>query len=211
MSTSFGNNINAELLKSGIRDAEFVKLTVPGATDAGGPDFYFSSSFKNEIDPISGRPWTALGGYVAVSGHQRDLAVTSYDTVITMIGMDPSKIGFVLEIGKNGNNTIHGGLKGSQVQIFRGFYNANYVLIDQPQLRYSGVVTSYVIQEDRIDNTDTFTISLHCSSYKTILENRLAGRFTNQSSWQNFESTDISMNRVASISKTTYPFGVKLA
>jgi hypothetical protein len=218
MSTSFGNQIDAVLASEKIIDAEFIKLTVPGATYAGGPTYYFSSSYKNEtitdpIDNSSGvtQAYTPLGGMVSISGHQRDLSVTSFDTVITLVGVDPSKIGLVLEIGNNPDNSQHSGLKGSRIQIYRGFYDNNYNLIGSPQLRYTGIVTSYTITEDRQQNIDAFTIAIHCSSNKTVLENRIAGRYTNQSSWQNLNPTDTSMNRVAAISKTTYPFGVKLA
>ena len=219
MSTSFGSNIDAVLASPRIIDAEFIKLVVPGSTYAGGPNYFFTTSYKSETlhDPIDNTDgptvaYNSLGGLVSVSGHQRDLAVTSFDTVITLVGVDPAKIGYVLEIGRNpGDNSPHGGLKGSRIEIFRGFYDDQYNLIGTPQLRYTGIVTSYTITEDRQDKLDAFTIALHCSSYKTILENRFAGRYTNQSSWQNITPTDISMNRVASLSKTTFPFGVKLA
>lgn len=206
--TKFTTSIDAELLKGKITDAEFIRLTVPGAVDS---PFLFSSSFKNEIDPSTNKPWTSLGGVVSVSGHQRDLSVTSYDTVITLIGIDPARIGLVLEVGKNPDNSNHGGLKGSKVEIYRGFYDASYTLIDTPQLRYTGIISSYSITEDRIDRNDTFTLALHASSFKTVLENRTAGRTTNSASWKKFNATDISMDRVASISSTKWPLGVKLA
>jgi hypothetical protein len=218
MTTTFGSNIDAVLASPKIIDAEFIKLVVPGATYAGGPAYYFTTSYKNEtlhdpIDNVDGPTvaYNALGGLVSISGHQRDLSVTSFDTVITLIGVDPTKIGYVLEIGNNPDNTPHGGLKGSRIEIFRGFYDDNYNLIGVPQLRYTGIVTSYTITEERQEKVDAFTIALHCSSYKTILENRLAGRYTNESSWKNSAPTDASMNRVAGLSKTTFPFGVKLA
>lgn len=213
MSTSFGSNIDAVLASPSIRDAEFIKLEVPGAVDS---PYYFSTSFKNEVlhDPITNTDgptvaYNSLGGLVTISGHQRDLSVTSYDTLVSLIGVDPTKLVTVLEIGNTPSH--HGGLKGSRIEIYRGFYNDQYQLIDTPQLRYTGIVTSYTIVEERQQGVDAFTISLHCSSYKTVLENRTAGRYTSQASWQAFSPTDTSMNRVAGISKTVYPFGVKLA
>lgn len=221
MTTTFGNDIDQVLKGPSIRDAEFVKLTVPGSTDAGGPNYYFSSSYKNEtiVDPIDNsagiaRAWTALGAFVSISGHQRDLSVTSYDTTISLMALDPSKIGYVLSVGQNQDGSSHSGLKGSRVQIYRGFYDENYNLIGtgaKIQLRYTGIVTSYTINEERVEGIDTFTLSLHCSSYKTVLENRVSGRYTNQSSWKNHNASDVAMNRVASISNTNFPFGVKLA
>lgn len=206
--TKFSTAIDAELLKSKITEAEFIRLEVPGAVDS---PFLFSSSFKNELDLANNKPWTSLGGLVSVSGHQRDLSVTSFDTIVTLVGIDQSRIGLVLEVGKNPDNSTHGGLKGSKIQIYRGFYDDNYNLIDTPQLRYTGIITSYTITEDRIDRTDTFTLALHASSFKTVLENRTAGRFTNSASWSKFNSDDTSMDRVAGINNVRWPFGVKLA
>jgi hypothetical protein len=188
---------------SSIRDAEFVRLDVAVA----GSPFFFSSSFKNETitDPLTGTTSTAtvtfisLGGLLSVTGHQRDLTVTSFDTSVSLGGVDPTKLAQVLDAG----------LKGSRIQIYRGFYDEKYVLIGSPVLRYTGIVTSYSINEDRIENTDTFTVSLNCSSYKIVLENRNAGRFTNEKSWKRFNSTDTGMDNVANISNGFFQFGAQ--
>jgi predicted alpha/beta superfamily hydrolase len=51
-------------------------------------------------------------------------------------------------------------------------------------------------------------VSVNASSYKTVLENRIAGRKTNKSSWQVFNSADSSMNNVYSIADQTFDFGM---
>jgi gamma-glutamyltranspeptidase len=50
-------------------------------------------------------------------------------------------------------------------------------------------------------------VSVAASSIQLILQNRTAGRYTNNNSWQFFSSGDTSMNRVAFISTINYQFG----
>lgn len=211
MSTSFGTAINSALASSNLRSAEFVRIDIPGTEAQGGPTFFFSNSYRNETitDPIgntqpvttSTQAWTALGGLVQVSGHQRDLSVTSFDTSITLAGIDKTRVGSVIDAG----------IKGSRIQIYRGFYDEALQLIGTPQLRYTGIVTSYSLNEERVDTTDAFTLVINCSSYKTVLENRRAGRYTNSRSWKFYNSTDTSMDRVASLNNAKFDFGKKLA
>jgi hypothetical protein len=69
-------------------------------------------------------------------------------------------------------------------------------------------VTNYGISEEREERLDNYTITFDCSSYKTVLENRIAGRKTNKESWQFFNSADSSMNNVTSLAGFTFDFGV---
>jgi hypothetical protein len=50
-------------------------------------------------------------------------------------------------------------------------------------------------------------ITVSASSIQLILQNRTAGRYTNNNSWTFFEPTDTSMNRVAFITNINYAFG----
>jgi hypothetical protein len=186
--------------KTQIRDAEFIKITVPGAPDS---PYRFSNSYRTETiaGEQFGGSYTSLGGLVTVSGQQRDLSVTSYDTSISLAGVDKTKIGLIIDAG----------LKGSSINIWRGFYTANYELDGNFVLRYTGVITGYDINEERVDTVDAFTLTLHCSSFKQVLENRVSGRYTNQSSWQNFDSADVSMNSVAALKDAKFNFGQMLA
>ena len=54
------------------------------------------------------------------------------------------------------------------------------------------------------------TITVSASSTQIILQNRTAGRFTNDNSWQFFNSGDTSMNRIAFIQGVNYFFGKNL-
>lgn len=206
MTANFGALVNAELDKARILNAEFVRIDIDGAPNT---PYFFSNSYKNETitDPVGGTTasasatYTALGALLNVSGHQRDLSVTSYDTSITLVGVDQTKLGTIIDAG----------IKGSRVQIYRGFYDSNSNLIDVPKLRYTGIVTSYSLSEDRVDNVDAYTLQINCSSYKIVLENRVAGRYTNSRSWKNAAPGDTSMDRVAGLSNSKFDFGKKLA
>jgi len=93
------------------------------------------------------------------------------------------------------------------MEIYRGFYDANMVLETPVYQRFRGIVTTYAVTEDREGQDDNFTVSINASSYKTVLENRIAGRKTNKESWQFFNSTDTSMNQVYAISGVQFDFG----
>jgi hypothetical protein len=154
-----------------------------------------SSSYKNET--IDGNVYLALGGLLQVGTQQRSIRVTQADTSIALSGIDGNSIYTVLATK----------IRGSELEILRGFYDANMVLESPVYQRFRGVVTSYGITEDREGQDDNFTVTIGASSYKTVLENRIAGRKTNKESWQFFNSADVSMNQVYSISGVQFDFG----
>jgi hypothetical protein len=51
------------------------------------------------------------------------------------------------------------------------------------------------------------TINVSASSIQIILQNRTAGRYTNDNAWQFFNAGDTSMNRVNFIQNINYFFG----
>lgn len=185
---------------SSINNAEFVKITIYNeyGNTANTTVLTFSSAYKNET--ISGTVYTALGGLLAVGTQPRDLRVTSADTSLSLSGVS----------GNNIYNVLATKIKGSKVEILRGFYDNNYALTNTYP-RFTGIITSYAISEDLENSfggsTDNFIVTVNASSYKTVLENRIAGRKTNQSSWQVFNSTDSSMNNVYSIADQSFDFG----
>ena len=50
-------------------------------------------------------------------------------------------------------------------------------------------------------------VTVAASSIQIILQNRTAGRYTNNNAWQFFNDGDTSMNRVAFIQTINYYFG----
>lgn len=181
---------------SQINSAEFVKLTVYNdfSNTANTSTYTFSSAYKSEV--INGTTYLPLGGLLAVGAQNRDLRVTAGDTTISLSGVSGNNIAIVLGTK----------VRGSEVEVYRGFYNNNQTL-GNTYLRFTGIVTSYGITEDREGNDDNFTVSISASSYKTVLQNRIAGRKTNEESWKFFDSTDTSMDRVYSIAGVDFDFG----
>lgn len=180
-----------------IRHAEFVKLTVGTAETV--------YTFCNAPAPITvgGITFTNLGALLNVGDVQRDMRSTSDDMTIALTGINPANIGLIL------SNDI----KGSLVEVWRGFFDANNQIITTPTTqffkRYQGIINSVSITEDFNSELRTriATCSIACSSMRRILENRLGGVKTNKSSWQFLYPGDTSMNRVATIANTYFDFG----
>jgi hypothetical protein len=181
-----------------INSAEFVKITIFNdySNTANTTIVTASSSYKEET--IDGTTYAPLGGLLQVGAQNRDLRVTSGDTTVALSGVDGNNIYTVLDTK----------IRGSEMEIIRGFYDANMVL-QNTYPRFTGIITNYSITEEFEDRDDNFTVSVAASSYKTVLENRIAGRKTNQESWQYFNNTDTSMNQVYSISGVQFNFGGK--
>lgn len=179
-----------------ITNAEFVKLTIYNeyGNTANTTTLTFSSSYQEET--INGTVYTPLGGLLAVGAQNRNLRVTQGDTTIALSGIDGNNI--VTVLGTK--------IRGSEVEVLRGFYDNNMVLTNTYP-RFTGIITTYAITEEREGNQDDFTVSVGAASYKTVLENRIAGRKTNKESWQFFDPNDTSMNQVYAISGVQFDFG----
>lgn len=238
--TYFTENIDNALAGPSIKDAEFVRLTITnplplstGSAYTTSTSYSFSNSYQpetitddQEISSVATGTFTPLGGLLSITAQQRDLTATAYDLQITLIGIDPNKLNQVLEVTlNNGGPNYNAGLKGGRIQIWRGFYDTNYRLIDTPQLRFTGIVTSWHLTEDRQLEVDTYTLVLQCSSFKTVLENRYAGRHTNATSWNTYNGAtqaplydsngkptnplyDSGMDNVQAIFNVTFNFGL---
>lgn len=182
---------------SQINHAEFVKLTVGNAATV--------YTFCNAAAPITvgGITFANLGALLNVGDVQRDIKATSDDMTIALTGIDPTNVGIIL-----GND-----IKGSLVEVWRGFFDSNNQIITTPTTqffkRYQGIINSVSITEDFNSEARTriATCSISCSSMRRILENRLSGVKTNKNNWQFIYLGDTSMNRVAEISNTYFDFG----
>jgi hypothetical protein len=176
--------------KTKVISAEFVKLTISTST------YTFSTAYKIEI--VDGVEYTPLGGLLGIGQQQRDLQVTSFDTTLSLSGIDPSNIQLVLGTP----------IRGSKIEIFRGFYNEDYEIVNFVR-RFTGVVTGYNIAEEREANNNTFSVAINCSSYKTVLENNIGGRRTNRDTWDYFYGrSDTSMDNVDKLNGAYFDFGV---
>lgn len=185
----------AALNSASIRHAEFVKLTLPSNT----------YTFCNAAAPITvdGTTFQGLGAFMGISDIQRDIKATSDDLSVSLTGIDPTYVSLIL-----GSE-----IKGSKVEIWRGFLDSDNQIITTPTQqffkRYQGIINSVAITEDFNEQLRqrVATCVVACASFRTVLENRIAGVITNDISWQKLYPGDTSMQRVQSIVAQYFDFG----
>lgn len=185
------------LNSSSIRHAEFIRLNVNGT--------YYT--YCNAAGPITvnGITFEGFGSFLQLGAIQQDIKSTSYDLTVGISGLDPSNIALILSSD----------IKGSIIEVWRGFLNSNNQIITSPTQqffkRYQGIINNVSIQEqfDSEGRTRTATCIMNCASFRTILQNRISGVRTNKTSWQSLHPNDASMSRVASIVAQYFDFGKK--
>lgn len=183
------------LNSSSIRQAEFIKLTLPAV----------SYAFCNAASPITvnGMTFTNLGSLLQLSEIKRDIKATSSDLSVSLTGVDGTNVSIVLSSD----------IKGSRIEVWRGFLDSNNQIITTPTQqffkRYQGIVSNYSITEDWNEQARTriATVGLSCASFRTILENRVGGIRTTPKIWQVYYPNDTSMNRVPAIAGSYFDFG----
>ena len=98
--------------------------------------------------------------------------------------------------------------------MWHGFFDTNNQLITSGGTGglyqfFNGYISSFQISEQWMEEQKAYvgTINVSASSIQLILQNRTAGRYTNDNAWQFFNNGDTSMNRVNSIATVNYMFG----
>jgi hypothetical protein len=121
-----------------IRHAEFVKLSIG---TLGSPTTVYTFCNASAAITVDGTSYTNLGSLLNVGDVQRDIKATSDDMTVTLTGIDPANISLVLSAN----------IKGSILEIFRGFLDSNNQIITTPTQqffrRYQGIVSSVSINE----------------------------------------------------------------
>lgn len=183
-----------------IRYADFFRLNLNGT------NYYFATTpAPITIPSISATPFTALGQLVKVNSVQRDIKSTANETTVTLVGVDTAMLGLVL------NSKI----KGSAIDLWHGFFNSDNQLITSfddgtgVYKYFSGYVNSFSISEQWMEEARSYVgvVTISASSFQLVLQNRTAGRYTNDNAWQAVNPNDTSMNRVNYISTINYAFG----
>ena len=183
------------LNSASIIQAEFVRLITASNT------YYFCNA--SSAITVDGMTFTNLGSLMTISQIQRDIKATSADMSIQLTGVDGSNVGIILSSD----------IKGSNIDIWRGFLDSNNQIITSPSQqffkRYTGIVSSVSISEDFNAQlrTRVATCGLSCASFRTILENRVQGVKTVPKAWNFFYPGDTSMDRVPVIASTFFDFG----
>lgn len=182
-----------------IRVADFVRI------NTGSQIYRFCTTASDITVPaVDATAFSAVGTLIRVGDVQRDIKSTSNDTSVTFTGIDTAMLGFVL------GQTV----KGSYIQMWHGFFDTDGQLITTGGTGglyqfFSGYVTAFGIQEQWMEEARSFvgTVQISASSVQITLENMVAGRYTNNDSWQFFNPGDTGMNRVSFIETIAYQFG----
>jgi hypothetical protein len=187
-----------------IRMADFIRVTTQDALGVTQIYRLASTPTALTIPDVDPEPFDALGALIKVGDVQRDIKSTANETAITLIGINTAELGWVL------SNKI----KGSLIEMWHGFFDDNNELITTGGTGglykfFTGYVNSFNITEQWFEENRMYygVINVTASSIQIILQNRTAGRYTNNNSWQFFNSTDTSMNRVSVIQNINYFFG----
>ena len=187
-----------------IRMADFIRVTTQDALGATQIYRLASTPTALTIPAVDALPFDALGALIKVGDVQRDIKSTANETAITLIGINTAELGWVL------SNKI----KGSLIEMWHGFFDDNNELITTGGTGglykfFTGYVNSFNITEQWFEEARMYygAINVTASSIQIILQNRTAGRYTNNNSWQFFTPTDTSMNRVSVIQNINYFFG----
>jgi len=187
-----------------IRMADFIRITTQNAL--GVTEIYRLASTPSvlTIPAVDALPFDALGPLVKVGDASRDIKSTANETSVTLVGIETAQLGWVL------SNKI----KGSLIEMWHGFFDDNNELITTGGTGglykfFTGYVNSFNITEQWFEEARMYygAISVTASSIQIILQNRTAGRYTNNNSWQFFNVADTSMSRVSVIQNINYFFG----
>jgi len=185
----------AALSSPSIIQAEFIRLITSTAT------YYFCNAAA--AITVDGMTFSNLGSLLTISAIDRNIKANSADLAISLTGVDGTNIAVVLAAN----------IKGSNIDVWRGFLDSNNQIITSPSQqffkRYSGIVSNCSITEDFNDQLRTriATVGITCASFRTILENRIQGIKTTPKAWNFIYSSDTSMNRVPAIAATYFDFG----
>jgi hypothetical protein len=182
-----------------IRYANFLRITTPSATYR-----FATTPSALTIPAVDASPFSGLGQLVSVGSVQRDIKSTAAETTATLVGIDTSMLALVLGAE----------LKGSQIEMWHGFFDQAGDLITTGGTGglyqfFNGYINSFSIAEQWMEEARAYvgTVTVSASSVQLILQNRVAGRYTNDNSWQFYNSGDTSMNRVNYITNINYYFG----
>lgn len=182
-----------------IRMADFVRITTPSAT------YRLSTApYDITVTAVDAQPFEGLSALIKIGDVQRDIKSTANETQITLVGIDTALLGWVLSQQA----------KGSLIEMWHGFFDSNDALITTGGSGglykfFTGYINSFAITETWMEEVRGYVgvISASASSIQIILQNRTAGRYTNDNAWQFFNAGDTSMARVSYIETINYLFG----
>jgi hypothetical protein len=179
--------------------ADFVRITTASATYR-----FATTPTAITVSAVDANAFTGLSQLVSIGSATRDIKSTANETTVTLVGIDTTMLSLVLGAG----------IKGSKIEMWHGFFDAAGALITTGGTGglyqyFTGFINSFSISEQWSEEIRGYAgaITVSASSIQLVLQNRTAGRYTNDNSWKSFNSTDTSMNRVNFIQTINYAFG----
>jgi len=177
--------------------AIFVSLRVEDPATSSYVNHNFSDYYKEYS--LAGLTFEPLGSLLSVSPVQDDLRARTSDLSIEISGVPSANV--TLAFNTN--------LKGSQVKLWRGFYNLEISPYDSfsttPELKFQGIVNNVGFTEQYKTNESEFTISFICTSEQGILLNQPNGRRTNKDDVRT--TPDLCFDRVNRLKNSNFNFG----
>lgn len=174
----------------------FVRITYPDASVDTFSDYHRDYSF-------GGDNYTGLGTLLSVSPTEDQLRAAPTQIEVVITGLPTSVTQSILSSD----------IKGSDILVSRAFFNAEtgvlLALSENPAGKFRGVVNNFAIENSLTPGSDTasVTITLECSSALEYLQNKISGRRTNPLDQKEYDSTDLSMDRVPSLARSNFDFG----
>ena len=197
-------NVIPAVAGSSVAHGVLIKLTVNTST----------YTIANTFNPVvyNGTTYLGLGHFLGMNEIQDDLRATNNSLQLSLSGIpkDPGEAGLG-DFSSFVSMILGSNIKGSKVQIYRAFFDTRTreLLTSSVSLRFSGYVSNYTITDgtDVSSRLDSYTCVLQMSSVHAILERKITGRRTNSTDQKALYPSDISMDRVIAISRTSFDFG----
>lgn len=181
---------------SAIQSNLFVRINIPGYADLTFSDYH------KELT-INGVNYTGLGQLIGVGPSMSNLRTTAEEVAIVITGIPENSI----------TNLLANRIKGSQVQIFRGYFNPEtgslLPISGNPVGKFQGIVSNYSVTDSLAMGDDTGSLTITFSAVSTIeqLTRKISGRRTNPADQNKFYPGDKSMDRVSTVANSNYNFG----
>jgi len=179
--------------------ALFVRIDIPNYEV-----LRFSTHYKpysiQELDNLT-YEYTNLGQLVSVSDTSAAIRANPEEITVTVSGIPSTQVAIFTQQA----------IKGAGIEVRRQYFDSsNYQPISTPVVKFKGVVNNYNVNETWPDSPDTpgsCTIGLISSTLVDLLENKTAGRRTNPMDQKIYYPSDLSMDRVPTITGSNFNFG----
>lgn len=182
--------------RTSIEIATLVKWEVPDFSTA------YITDYNSSI-VYDGNTYTNIGKLLDISSTSSELKPSPGELSVNLSGIPTNTI----------SDLISQQIKGSDITIYRAFYNAtdhtalNVVTGTNVVLLYKGIVTNYSITDsvNVASQLATSTVVLTCNSIVEVLGVKTNGRRTNIADFPN----DSNMSRVQALAESTFNFGAR--